>query len=367
MVRKWFSVFIVCILLFVICGCRSAEESGATPKRQFQTMRAYAETMDGAVTQKAVEGIFDNRKIDPSLMVMLLEDDRFVLPILENAVVTSVVLDGAGHTDFMMELPHGCGMTVRAYHYVRTYDETAYSDFEKTAITIGTAGTLEGVRYRKETTQDGETTVQNRYILQRDGYPIEILADNSCECDANYVTQLSFRTGGGPSCIIPRYAYLDTTTKRTTTVSWEEPAFVGSYPPSITVDGIELRNRGTRRWTSRSPEGKLRTIIACGAKYWTNYDESDLILATEKDVSQTVTLSCEYPPLSVDVSCRSMAEGEQKHLEIPVTTGTDKDGNTVYTFPLKTDGFYGYGVSFFWERYGETNSAMYCFYSNCDA
>lgn len=368
MARKWFSVFIVCILLFVICGCRSVE-GGAMPKRQFVSMRAYAQTMDDAITQKAVESIFDNRKTDPSLMVMLFEDRCFVMPTLEQAVVTSVVLNGEGYSDFLMELPHECVMTVRIYHYAYMYDEEAYSDFEKTAITIGSGRTFEGVRYRKETVQDGETTVQNRYILQRDGYPIEILADNTCECDAYYVTALSFRTEGGPSCIpdSSRYDYLAATTKRTTTASWEEPplAYDGS-PPNITLRddkaAYTLRH-GTSRWTFRWREsGEISTVCSDAFHPTHHYSDRHPTLIVSKGETRFVTVSCEYAPLSLKASCTSMNDKENRK-NLTVTMDKDDKGNPTYTFPLEAEGFYAYTVTLEWERFGESNLSHYSFYS----
>lgn len=185
--------------------------------------------------------------------------------------------------------------------------------------------------------------------------------------DADAVTTtVTSSTAGTTTTTVPTTTTIVTTTG-TTVAEVEEPAFVGDDPPTITVDGIELRHRGNYSWTSRDPGEELTTIRACGAKYWTNYDESSLTLTTQRNEPQTVTLLCEYPPLSVDVNGRSMAEGEQKNFDIPVTVGTDKDGNTIYTFPLKTDGFYGYAVTFHWERYGTNNSVTYPFFSKCDA
>ncbi len=366
MARKRFSVFVVCILLFVICGCRSAED-GATPKRQFESMREYALVMDDAVKQSAgIAGVFENRKVDKSRMTMLTEDHRFVLPDAEHVTVTSVVLNGEGHSDFLMELPHGCAMTVRIYHYAYTYDEAAYSDFEKTAITIGTGRTLEGVRYRKETVQDGETTVQNRYILQRDGYPIEILADNTCECEAYYTTALSFRTSGGPTCIANPYDWITTAAP----ISWEEPPFAyDGLPPNITLrDDTEtytLRH-GTSRWTFRRRDNEeISTITSDAFPPTHHYSEQHPTLTVSEGKTRFVTVSCEYAPLSLEASCTSMKDKEVRK-KLTVVQGEDDKGNPTYTFPLEAEGFFAYTVTLKWERFGKSNLSHYSFYSKSD-
>ena len=111
---------------------------------------------------------------------MVLKDQFFLMPSVEESTITAITLDASGYTKFNLQLSDGCKLYILVHHSKRLdySDKVGDMEFE----------TVDGTPFIHE----HNTNKADVFYMRAGNYWVVIGGFDVCECKQSYVENLTF-------------------------------------------------------------------------------------------------------------------------------------------------------------------------------